>query len=232
MPGMIHQAADHKTLEDRIVQRLTAWQQKYPEGNGPRDMELEGDIYVFLYRALREIAHLLPGFDKRSVDPRADVSCRFTSMLNKAFERILEKYPDKLMRAKSRHQLQEYVSLTMSSMIMNHYKRENTYRRIIERLGWTESDDEQVRDILSHLADERSQYFEQRTGMPLQCALPLFEQWEQSEGAKDRDRARVLRLRYLDGLSYDDIAKAMKIDTEQVENLLEQAKYHLRKLRT
>jgi len=44
------------------------------------------------------------------------------------------------------------------------------------------------------------------------------------------ERALVLRLRYCDGLSYDDIALEMNIDSPSVEKLLDQAKYHLRKL--
>lgn len=232
MPAAASPTADHDALEERIFQRLAAWQQQYPAGDGPRDRKLENDIYLFLYRELKGIAHLLPGFDRRAVNQRIDVACRFTSVLNMAFMRILDKYPDKLMRAKSSYQLAEYVSRTMSSMILNHYQREERFRGIIDRLGRTQPEDELVRDILSHLADEKAEYFQRRTGMLYAEGLRQIQQWDQSENETERSRARVLRLRYVDGLSYDDIGAAMQIDRSQVENLLEQAKYHLRKLQS
>lgn len=219
-------------LEDRIFRRLQEWQEKHPNGNGSRDLELESDIYHFLYRELRSVATILPGFGKQTINKRADVSCRFTSVLNKAFLRIIEKYPDKLMQAKSRKQLTGYVSRTMSNMMLSHYKRKGDFRRIVEKLGLTDIEDAQVRDILCHLADEKAEYFEQRTGVSFSRGLELIRQWDESTDPDQNARAVVLRLRYVDGLSYNDIASEMKTDRSNVENVLEQAKYHLRKLQS
>ncbi len=217
-------------LEEQIFQRINDWQRKYPGGDGPRDPDLEGVIYQFLYRELRGIAAVLPGLGWQANHPKQDVSCRFTSVLNKAFLRIIEKYPDKLMQSKSRKQLTGYVSRTMSNLMLNHYKRKGTFKRIMQKLGLTEAEDAQVRDILSHLAVEKANYFEERTGMQFSQGLEVINHWDQSNDADENARADVLRLRYVDGLGYDDIAREMMIDRETVENLLEQAKYHLRKL--
>ena len=62
-------------LEQRIFQRLGDWQRKYPNGDGPRDPELESDIYVFLYSELRRVAPLLPG-----LGPAATI-CGLTCLL-------------------------------------------------------------------------------------------------------------------------------------------------------
>ena len=82
------------------------------------------------------------------------------------------------------------------------------------------------------LADEKAEYFEQRTGVSFARGLELIRQWDESTDAEQNARAVVLRLRYVDGLSYDDIGREMNIDRHDVENLLEQAKYHLRKLKS
>lgn len=217
-------------LEDQIFQRINEWQRKYPNGDGPRDPELEGLIYQFLYRELRGVAAVLPGLGWQANHPRQDVSCRFTSVLNKAFLRIIEKSPDKLMQSKSRKQLTGYVSRTMSNMMLNHYKRKGTFKTIMQKLGLNEAEDAQVRDILSNLAEEKAKYFEQRTGMTFSQGLEVIDRWDQSDDPNHNARADVLRLRYVDGLSYDDIAREMMIDRNTVENLLYRAKYHLRKL--
>lgn len=217
-------------LEEQIFQRINEWQRKYPNGNGPRDPELEGLIYQFLYRELRGVAAVLPGLGWQANHPKQDVSCRFTSVLNKAFLRIIEKYPDKLMQSKSRKQLTGYVSRTMSNLMLNHYKRKGTFNKIMQKLGLTAAEDAQVRDILSHLAEEKANYFEDRTGMLFSQGLEVINCWDQSNDPDENARADVLRLRYVDGLSYDDIAREMSIDRNTVENLLEQAKYHLRKI--
>ena len=94
----------------------------------------------------------------------------------------------------------------------------------------SEHDDAVTNDILSQLTDERAEYFEGRTGMLFEKALRLIAAWDNSPKLAVRNRATVLRLRYCDGLSYDDIALEMNIDSLAVENLLEKAKYHLRKL--
>lgn len=231
MTNFISTAAS-ESLEHRIFQRLQAWQEMHPDGNGPRDLELESDIYHFLYRELKGIATVLPGLGWRAVQPDIDVSCRFTSVLNKAFLRIIERYPDKLMQATSRSHLTGYVSKAMSRMMLNQYKRKGTFRSLVEKLGLTETEDAQVRDILSHLSEEKAQHFEKRTSVPFDRGLELIRRWDESNDADENARAQVLRLRYVDGLGYDDIAAEMTVDKAVVENLLEQAKYHLRKLQS
>ncbi len=221
----------HETLEERIFQRLHAWQQAHPDGQGPRDPLLESDIYSFLYRELRGVAAVLPGMGWMANHPKADVSCRFTSVLNKAFLRILEKSPNELMRARSRQQLTGYVSKTMSNLMLNHYRRKGIFRRIAAQLGMTSEEDAQVRDILTHLTKEKAEYFESRTGVSFQQGLELIRQWDDSPDPVVKARGQVLRLRYVDSLSYDDIAADMAMSKTDVENLLVQAKYHLRKLK-
>jgi formylglycine-generating enzyme required for sulfatase activity len=139
----------HQPLEEQIFQRLSEWQRTYPQGDGPRDPDLEGLIYQFLYRELRGVAAVLPGLGPQANNLRADVSCRFTNVLNKAFLKIIEKYPDQLMQSKSRKQLTGYVSRTMSNLMLTHYRRKGTFKKIVEQLGLTESEDAQISTALA-----------------------------------------------------------------------------------
>ena len=216
-------------LEEQIFQRLSSWQCKYPNGDGPRDPELEGLIYQFLYRELRGVAAVLPGLGWQANHPQQDLSCRFTSVLNKAFLRIIERSPDKLLQSKSRQDLTGYVSRTMSRLMLNHYKRKGKFQRILGKLGLTAQEDAQVLDILSRLTEDKAIYFEKRTGLSFSKGLEVIDSWDRSSDPAENARASVLRLRYVDGLGYDDVAREMLIDRDKVENLLEQAKYHLRK---
>jgi len=113
---------------------------------------------------------------------------------------------------------------------MRELLRKKRFSRIVEEIADAEQADAVTNDILSQLTDERAEYFEARTGMLFEKALRLIAAWDTSPKLSVRNRALVLRLRYCDGLSYDDIALEMNIDSPSVEKLLDQAKYHLRKL--
>ncbi len=216
------------SLEHRIFERLREWQLQYPGGDGPRDKQLEHDIYSFLYTELRRIAPLLPGLGPRANHPAADVSARFTEVLNQAFTRILEKYPDRLMRTQSRRQLTGYVSRTMSSLMLNHYRRRRAFQQAISSPDAPSREDACVEDILSQLTSTRAAHFENRHGVPFDSALELLQNWEGSSDPELTACSAALRLRYVDGLSYDDIASTLNLPRPEVELLLRRGRYRLK----
>ena len=220
---------ENESLEDRIFRRLGEWQKQYQHGDGPRDKELESDIYQFLYRELRGVAAILPGMGWEANNPKVDVSCRFTNVLNKAFLRILERYPDKLLRAKTRQQLTGYVSSTMSNMMLNHYRRKGTFRRKIEEFfGMTEAEQQHTSAILARLTQEKASHFETSVGVPFVKGLEMMTTWSESDDRELRDRAKALELRYAYGLSKDDVAERMGMPRTELNKLIERAKHHLR----
>lgn len=219
-------------LEKEIFERLERWQQQYPDGNGPRDPDLEGLVYEFLYQNLRGIACVLPGMGPNAVNRRRDVTCRFTSVLNAAFTRILERAPTALLRSKTRGDLTGYVSRIMVNLLVDHRRREGLWARVAAKLQATTADEDSTRDILSHLFDERRPYFEERTGVNFDSGLQQIQAWDNSSSAEERQYAEILRKRYVDLLGYDEIGREMWLTREAVENTLERAKYRLRKLKT
>lgn len=217
--------------EKEILAGLTAWQQQYPNGDGPRDPHLEGRIYRFLYQKLRGLACVLPGMGPAAVNPRQDVTCRFTSVLNAAFTRILEKCPTAMLRSKTLEQLRNFVSTIMVNMLVDHRRREGVWAKVAAELKATAAEDHSIRDILSHLYDEFRPYFEERTGVNFDRGLREIQAWDNSTDPDEQQFAEILRKRYVDRLGYDDIGLEMGLSREQVENTLERAKYRLRKLK-
>ena len=219
------------SLEHRIFERLRQWQMLHPDGDGPRDPQLEHDIYSFLYSELRHIAPLLPGLGPRANHPDADVSARFTDVLNQAFTRILEKYPDRLMRTQSRRQLTGYVSRIMSSLMLNHYRSTRAFQKTIQTPEVLAQHDLTVNDILSQLTHSRAAHFESRHGVPFDSALELLLDWESSGDTELKACSQALRLRYVDGLSYNDIASTLNLPRSEIELLLRRGRYLLKNSR-
>lgn len=242
-PSMDHQEPVVSTdgLENRIFEGLRTLQEQYPDGKVDRSdpaleagvkaliERLEQDIYAFLYRELRRVATKLPGLGWAACSTDVDVSARFTSVLNSAFERILSSAPDKLYRTRTRKELTGYVSRTMTNLMLSHYKRKQIHKRAVGKLGLTATDTDMADAILARLAEIRAAYFESRIDIPFESALETIIVWGQSADPELGRRASVLRLRYVEGLSYDGIASDMGIAKADVERLLDRAKYHLRK---
>lgn len=224
-------------LEDEIFQRLSQRQQGcgvYGVGEKTAadlrsDAELVDLIYRFLYVNLRRVAAVLPGMGQRARDQRQDASCRFTEVYHEAFVRILDRCPDKLMQSRTRQQLTGYVSRAMVNLLVDGHRRQSTWVKVAAALGLQEADQQQTRDILTYLYDERSEYFEQRTAVRFQQGLQQIQAWDASADPEERRYAEVLRKRYVDQLGYNDIGREMGITSEAVGRMLERAKYHLKK---
>lgn len=221
-----------KLLEESILRRLGSWQEQYPEGDGPRDPDLEADIYSLLYATLPGVASVLPGVGWKANDPRGDYSCRFTSVLNEAFTRILAKCPTELLRKTSLKQLRGYVTRTMSNLMINHYVRKQTYTRIIDRFaGMSEVDQRAANPTLARIVKEKVAYFERRTGVTYNKAFKQIEIWEASSDPELQAMANALQLRYVDGLSYYDIGLELNVREKDVDEILKKAKELLRRLK-
>ncbi|WP_197454799.1 RNA polymerase sigma factor [Stieleria varia] len=222
---------DHDELEPWIFQRI---EQLCSENDdalaSDRDPELEDAIYRFLYRELRRVAAVLPGLGPKALDRNADHSARFTAVLNKAFLRILERYPDRLLRAKARNQLTGYVSKTMSSMMLNHYARKERYQKVLQDVVQDlPMHDQEGDQLIAGLTEDRGAYFQNRTGIEFAIGLRVLKQWDESDDLEERSRAMVMRFRYVDGFGYAEIAERLSITKQNVERLLERAKYHLKR---
>jgi len=222
-----------RELEEQIFQRLTQWQQQAAGGAGAADAGCDAGlvdlIYRFLYVNLRRVAAVLPGMGRQALDLRQDASCRFTEVYHEAFVRILARCPDKLMQSRTRQQLTGYVSRAMVNLLVDRDRRQSTWEKVAAALGLQEADQQQTRDILTHLYEERSEYFEQRTAVCFERGLQQIQVWDTSADPAERQYAEILRKRYVDQLGYDQIARELDLTVDSARQLMERAKYHLRK---
>ena len=216
-------------LEEQIFQRLSQRQRLGGAAGDAGDAELLDLIYRFLYVNLRRVAAVLPGMGQQARDVRQDASCRFTEVYNEAFVRILEKYPDKLMQARTRSELTGYVSKAMVNLLVDRNRRQSTWAKVAAALGLQEAEQQQTRDILTNLYDERAEYFEERTKVRFDEGLLKIQAWEVSADPAEREYAEILRKRYVDQLGYDQIGREMGLTSDEVRKTLDRAKYHLRK---
>jgi len=223
-------------LERRVSQGLADWQRRHPDGRFRPDGKLDesekalvSDIYELLYGELRGLAYSMPELGWRANDPRADFSVRFTSALNKAFERILNDCPDRLLQG-TRNNLRSFVAQAMAWAMLDHYRKKGIGRRIVETFLGPQEEAEQSAAVLARLAQEKQSYFESR-GFPMsfERALETWEGWLSSDDADEQQYGLVLLLRYVMGYGYDQIGEILNLGRTDVENLLERAKYHLRK---
>jgi DNA-directed RNA polymerase specialized sigma24 family protein len=53
--------------------------------------------------------------------------------------------------------------------------------------------------------------------------------WDTSADPAERQYAEILRKRYVDQLGYDQIARELDLTVDSARQLMERAKYHLRK---
>ncbi|MEY4186248.1 MAG: sigma factor [Planctomycetota bacterium] len=216
-------------LEEQIFQRLSQRQRLGGAAGDAGDAELLDLIYRFLYVNLRRVAAVLPGMGQQARDVRQDASCRFTEVYHEAFVRILEKYPDKLMQARTRSELTGYVSKAMVNLLVDRNRRQSTWVKVAAALGLQEAEQQQTRDILTNLYDERAEYFEERTKVRFDEGLLKIQAWEVSADPAEREYAEILRKRYVDQLGYDQIGREMGLTSDEVRKTLDRAKYHLRK---
>ncbi|MEM9367236.1 MAG: sigma factor-like helix-turn-helix DNA-binding protein [Planctomycetota bacterium] len=114
-------------------------------------------------------------------------------------------------------------------MMLNHYNRRSRYQEILEDVRHQQPEDVVSEQLIAGLTEDRGDYFVERTGVDFAEGLRLLGEWEASSEIELRDRAAAMRYRYIDGFGYDQIAQQMRIGRGEVENLLERAKYHLRK---
>ena len=218
-------------LEQRIFHRLKKIKASAATHPIKLDSQLIEDIYLLVNHQLRFMVQKIPGLNWQSLNPNADVTARFTSVLNKAFERILEKYQDKLARAENARELRGYVSSVMSSIMLNHYGRKTRFAAILNKLGLTEEEERKRQEALGTLIAERASHFESRTGIQYKKFLDRLQTWAKSDDLGLQQLEMVLRLRYVDGMSHEDVASQMEIPKSMVKSLLEKARERLSDLR-
>lgn len=152
---------------------------------------------------------LRPGLGRQFARSAQDTSIRYTAMVNKFFVEVLQKQPNQFWRAKSLRALRNFASTVIANDIRDVLRR--------QKLRGALGDDD-----LDDLAFARAEHFRGRHKLDLEVVLSRLEIWkERNEPWPQRER--VLRHRYIDGLTYEEIAQQEQCPIERVYRLKEDA---------
>jgi DNA-directed RNA polymerase specialized sigma24 family protein len=171
----------------------------------------EREALDWIYRYLHE--HLKPQIRRSFPGSGAETLVRFTDMMNNLFVEVLERRPDSFWRAQSERALVGWVSLAITRDIRDCLKK-----RPVGFDGPEATDFDYVRP----LAEARAQHFEEKHGLPLGPVLEEIARWE-NQPAPWPERAAVIRLRYIDGLSYAEIAAQLGLPKDRLYEVRDQA---------
>jgi RNA polymerase sigma factor (sigma-70 family) len=192
--------------ENRIVALLDTLH-RLPERSSSQRKDIEEEIFTFVDRHLREVLkpYLLAKFGAVAGEGGA---ARFTAMMNDFFTKVLEKRPDEFWRAKSATELRKWASVVIANQMRDYLRREKRY--------------EDGFDVIAPLVEERRDFFKEKTGRDLTIrALDLIDTGCRSEDEEKRLQGWVLRHRFVDGMTREQIGDQLNVSVHTVRKALE-----------
>lgn len=145
---------------------------------------------------------------------RGDQSLRYTEWMQNFFVKMLDKRPDAFWKAQTAKNLRVWSSVVIANMMRDYLKRKSRGQKLLAELA--------------PLIAEKQKYFEDRYETTFEDFLNLLAQWDASDDEKRRLMAAALRLRYVDGLTWQQIALDLGISDEQLTKIREQASRELK----
>jgi RNA polymerase sigma factor (sigma-70 family) len=233
--------AEPKYLDQQLLELLDRHhqaKQRVQSGQGAQASksaallrQAEQELADFIYRFVHQ--ELKPSFRRSFPASSADTGIRYTEMLNNLFVEVLEKRPDAVWKAESTRAIARFVSVALRNDLLTALRamkrRERREGHVTQAApgpgqdGFDLSEDE----TLTALAQNRQQYFRSRYAIDLADALEIMATWPQ-QPAPWPEREEALRLRCIDGLTYDQIAAQTDSSVERVKRLIEEALTALR----
>lgn len=175
----------------------------------------------FIYRFIHE--HLRPNFRRSFPGSSRDSAIRFTEMLNSLFVEVLEKKPDAVWKARSTTAIARHVSIALKNDIRDALRSlERREQLAATGLPTCPKDQDSDSEYIEPIALARQAHFDQRHGISLADALEVMDSWTE-RGSPWLDREEALRLRYIDGLTYEAIAAQMQLSIARVKELVAEA---------
>lgn len=197
-------AGQRQDDERRIVELLDA-HLALPEGSGAERTSIEDQLLTLVDRHFREALKpfLLARFGAKA--GKSGVA-RYTVMINDFFTKVLAHRPEAFWRAKSAETLRKWASVVVSRQMIDFLRREKFYGD-----GFA---------AIAPLVEERRDFFKQKTGMDLSArALDLIDAWCVSGTEEVRSIGWVLRHRYIDGMTREQIANQLNTSLHTVRKV-------------
>ena len=190
------------TDEDRLIQLL----QQHQAG----DVSVEGEILelvdTYFRRSLRPVVAKVFGTNVVGT-PSNDGRCRYTEMVNDFFVKVLDKRPDAFWKAQTAAALRTWASVVIANQMRDTLRRQKRGQQILA-------------DILP-LIEEKRAYFQERYRETFEEFLDQLTVWERSPDKSLQLQATALRHRYVDGMTWRDIASQLQISDEALTKIRE-----------
>ena len=170
-----------------------------------RRRDLDQQILTIVDRHFRDAIRprLIKQFGSGVASRQQDAFVRYTQMVNRFFEKVLEQRHDDFWRANSVAKLRNWASEVMTNDMIDQLRRRKLGQGILDELG--------------ELACSRKVHFEKSCdGVSFEAALEQIERWEATGTAREQRIAKVLRRRYVDGDEPDAIALALGTNVKRV----------------
>ena len=200
-----------KQLSDEV--RLIALMEQ--NANSPAK-DLEDEIIALVDEHFRESLRpvLIKTFGPTVASQQLDASVRYTNVVNDFFAKVLKHRNDAFWQAKTAKELRSWASRVMTNQVLDHFRRKKLAPKVVDDIG--------------AFADQRQTHFEKyNNDVRFETALATLERW--TVGSDDeRHMALVLQHRYIDGMSYDEIAEQLDISKPEAYRIAEKAKKRLR----
>ena len=193
------------TDEDKLIELL----QRHQAG----DHSGEGDILELVDKYFRAALHVVVRDKFGGVVARPmkgqDGRCRYTEMVNDFFVKVLAKKPDAFWKAETAKDLRTWASKVIARQMIDTFRRQKRGQQILD-------------DILP-LIEQKRAYFQERYAKSFEEFLDQLSIWEASTDQSLKRKAVVLRHRYVDGMTWRDIASQLDLSDEALTKIRNQA---------
>ena len=192
------------TDEDKLIDLLRRHQAD--------DHSVEGDILelvdTYFRRSLRPVVAKVFGTNVVGTTGN-DGQCRYTEMVNDFFVKVLDKRPDAFWKAQTAAALRTWASVVIANQMRDALNRQKLGKQILA-------------DILP-LIEQRRTYFQERYHQTFEEFLDRLASWDSSSDKSLQLRAVALRHRYVDGMTWRDIALQLGVSDEALTQIRQQA---------
>jgi RNA polymerase sigma factor (sigma-70 family) len=139
-----------------------------------------------------------------------DGSLRFTVLWNDVLVKVLKSGKLKAPEGDVIKSLTSYFSSALANQARDYLRRRKSHSKILD-------------DHIKPLVEQRERYLKENYGIHIELLLEMAEKW-----AKAGDSTgTALRLRYIDGMTYEQIAEALGLSRDRVKRFLAEGRKRL-----
>ncbi len=142
-----------------------------------------------------------------------DGSLRFTVLWNDVLVKVLKSGRLQAPEGDVIRNLTSYFSTVLANQARDYLRRRKRFGKILD-------------DEIKPLVELREKYLMENYSIDLEYLLEKVSEWEKAGDVV----GTVLRLRYIDGMTYEQIAEATDLSRDQVKRILANGKEHLKNI--